>query len=115
MLYQMMLHTGGDPFRAEQLQVSPKAPEYFNADCNHSSLCGIPIDAHFPISSGELKKNPGLFYWPIRARFIELKIEISDEDATATEDLIERCLQLNPADRPTAAELLNDPWFDGVE
>lgn len=67
------------------------------------------------ISSGELKKNPTLIDFPIRARFVELKIEISDEDAEATEDLIGRCLQLNPADRATAAELLNDPWFDGVE
>ena len=115
MLYQMMLHTGGNPFRAEQLEDSPKAVEYFNLDCNHSSLCGILIDAHPPISSGELKKTPTLFEWPIRARFVELKIEISHEDAVVTEDLIERCLQLNPADRPMAAELLNDPWFDGVE
>jgi len=37
MLFQMMLHTN-DYFRAKQLQASPKAPEYFNADCNNSSL-----------------------------------------------------------------------------
>jgi serine/threonine-protein kinase SRPK3 len=37
MLYQMMLHTEED-FRAAQLQVSPKAPEYFNANCKHLSL-----------------------------------------------------------------------------
>ena len=115
MLYQMILHTGGEPPDAKQLQASPKAPEYFSADCNHSSSCGVLIDAHITISTGELKKYPTLFYWPIRARFIDLKIEMSDEDAIATENLIERCLQLNPADRPTAAELLNDPWFDGVE
>ena len=115
MLYQMMMHTGGEPFRAEQLKVSPKAPEYFNANCNRSSLCGIHIDVHLSISSGRLKKNPTLFDWPIKMRFDELKIEMSDEDATATGNLIERCLQLNPADRPTAAELLNDPWFNGVE
>ena len=42
-------------------------------------------------------------------------MEISDEDATATANLIERCVHLDPADRPAAAELLSDPWFDGVE
>ena len=114
MLYQMMLHTGGIPFRPAQLQVSPKAPEYFNANCNNPSLCSMLVDAHlFP--SGRLKKNPNLVHWTIRARIHELKIGISDEDAMATVRLIWRCLQLEPADRATAAELLSDPWFDGVE
>lgn len=39
MIYQMMLHTGED-FRAAQLQVSPKAPDYFDENCKHSSFCG---------------------------------------------------------------------------
>jgi len=90
MLYQMMLHSG-ELFRAAQLQTSPKAPEYFTSNC-------------------ELKKNPNVFHWPIKARLDELGV-ISDEDASATASLIERCLRLNPADRPTAAELLSDPWF----
>jgi len=94
MLYQMLLHTKED-FRAVQLRVSPKAPEYFTSAC-------------------QLKKNPKVFDWPIKARFDELGV-ISDEDAVATVGLIERCLRLNPAHRPTAAELLSDPWFDGVE
>ena len=111
----MMLHTGGEPFRAEQLQFSPKAPEYFKEDCNHSSSRDVLTDAHLSVSSGELKKSLTLFDWPIKARFDYLEIEISDEDAAATVSLIGRCLQLNPADRPTAVELLSDPWFDGVE
>ena len=113
MLYQMMMYTK-DVFRAEQLQASPKAGEYFNKDCNHPSLCSILVDAHL-YSSGRLKKNPTLIDWPIKVRFDALKVEMSDEDATATARLIGRCLQLNPAHRPTAAELLNDPWFDRGE
>ena len=115
MLYQMMLHTPGDLFNAEQLQVSPKASKYFNTDCNHPSLCSILVGAHLSISSGDLRKNPVVFEWPIKARIDELEIEISDEDATATANLVGRCLHLNPVDRPTAVELLSDPWFDGVE
>jgi len=46
MPYQMMLHTEED-FRAAQLQVCPKAPEYFNAT---------------------------IFNWPIKARLDELKV-----------------------------------------
>jgi len=69
----------------------------------------------YRISSGSLKKDPTIFFWPIEARFEELGIAISVRDAIATVGLIERCLQLNPAHRPSAAKLLSDPWFDGVE
>jgi hypothetical protein len=54
MLYQMMVHTEED-FRAAQLQVSPEAPEYFDVNCEHLSLCGFLIDAHLLIASGQLK------------------------------------------------------------
>ncbi|XP_006459946.1 hypothetical protein AGABI2DRAFT_202444 [Agaricus bisporus var. bisporus H97] len=94
MLYQMMLYSRED-FSGAQLQASPKAPEYFNADCT-------------------LKKNPKLFGGSIQTRFDEMKI-ISDEDATETTRLMERCLCLDPSHRSTATELLSDPWFDGVE
>ena len=110
----MMLHTAGDLFNAEQLRVSPKASKYFNSDCNRSPLCSIPVGAHLSMSPGDLKKNPVVFEWPIQMRLDELKV-LSDEEATATANLIERCLHLNPVDRPTAVELLSDPWFDGVE
>ena len=36
-------------------------------------------------------------------------------DLILTAELIEECLRLDPNDRPTADELLEDPWFDGVE
>ena len=113
MLYQMMAHTE-EVFRAAQLQVSPKAPEYFNVNCEHSLLCGALVSAHLQISSGQLKKNPYLIDWPIKARIDELK-RVSDDEAAATASLVERCLHLNPAHRCTAAELLSDPWFNGVE
>jgi serine/threonine protein kinase len=113
MLYQMLLHTG-EHFRAAQLQVSPQAPVYFDTNCKRSSSCDIPGDAHLSISSGQLKKNPDIFHWPIEARLSELKV-VSDEEATATVSLIGRCLRLDPAHRSTAAELLNDRWFDGME
>ncbi|KAF5386090.1 hypothetical protein D9615_002186 [Tricholomella constricta] len=99
MLYQMLLHTP-DYFRAAQLQVSPKAPEYFDTNC-------------------QLKKNPLIFQWSIKGRFDELKIlsgeVVSDEEAIKTMELMERCLRLDPANRSTAAELLDDRWFSGVE
>ena len=113
MLYQMIVYTQED-FRAEQLQASPRAPEYFNTNCKYSSLYGTFVDAYLSIASGQLKKNPDIFNCPIKARIVELKV-VSDDEATATASLIERCLHLNPAHRSTAAELLSDGWFNGVE
>ena len=113
MLYQHMLHSQ-EVFLAAQLQVSPKAPQYFESNCKDSSLRCIHVDAHLSISSGQLKKNPSVIKWPIKTRIDELKVA-SDEEATATVKLIERCLRLDPAHRSTAAELLSDPWFDGAE
>jgi len=113
MLYQMMLHTRED-FRAAQLRVSPKAPAYFNSNCKHSSLYGILVDSQLSIHSGQLKKNPDVFDWPIKERVNDLS-GASDEETTATANLIERCLRLSPAHRSTATELLSDRWFDGVD
>lgn len=113
-LYQHILHAQED-FRAAQLQVSPKALQYFDpANCKHPSSCRFLVDARLSISSGQLKKNPYTFHWPIKERLEELKV-LFDEEATATGNLIGRCLRLDPAHRSTAAELLSDPWFDGVE
>jgi len=113
MLYQMMMLTGED-FRAAQLQVSPGAAKYFTSTCKHSLSCCIPIDRRLPISLGQLKKGPTAFLWPIKMRLNDLRV-VSEEEATAVVSLIERCLRLDPAHRPTAAELLSDRWFDGVE
>jgi serine/threonine protein kinase len=113
MLYQMMVYTG-EAFRAEQLQASPRAPEYFDTNCKDSPSCDILVDVHLPIPSGQLKKNPEIFNWPINTRIAELKV-VSDDEATATASLMERCLHLNPTHRSTAAELLSDGWFNGVD
>jgi len=112
-LYQMMLFTG-EFFRAAQLQVSPRAPEYFTSTCRDLPLRGLPVDAHLKPSSGQLHKNPTIFHWPMKARLGELRA-VPDEEATAAVSLIERCLRLDPAHRSTAAELLSDRWFDWVE
>ncbi|KAJ7720864.1 kinase-like domain-containing protein [Mycena maculata] len=36
---------------------------------------------------------------------------VPDEDIAGACSLMKRCLQLNPTDRPSAIELLNDPWL----
>ncbi|KIH94878.1 non-specific serine/threonineeeee protein kinase [Sporothrix brasiliensis 5110] len=43
--------------------------------------------------------------------FDRLAPDVSDEEARATKRLVRRILQCDPAQRPTAAEILQDPWF----
>lgn len=40
---------------------------------------------------------------------------LDQADVEATAALIMRCLRLQPENRPSAEELLKDPWFSGVE
>ncbi|EJD45547.1 kinase-like protein [Auricularia subglabra TFB-10046 SS5] len=91
MLYHMILHTEEWTFSAEQLSASPRAEEFFSSDC-------------------QLKKDPEILQWPIEMRFEELKV-LSKEEAIAAATFIRRCLRLNPADRATAPQLLEDEWF----
>jgi len=62
---------------------------------------------------GELKKHPTIMHWPIETLIQGWKV-ITDEEASALAKIVERCLQLVPENRPSAKELLSDPWFDDV-
>jgi serine/threonine-protein kinase SRPK3 len=39
---------------------------------------------------------------------------MSEEDVISTAAFMQRCLQLDPTNRPSADELLKDPWFIGA-
>ncbi|KAJ7224018.1 kinase-like domain-containing protein [Mycena haematopus] len=58
------------------------------------SIC--PLAGEYFDETCQLKKDPPVFVWPL-------------------EDLMSQCLRLNPNDRATAAELLQDPWFEGAD
>jgi serine/threonine protein kinase len=40
---------------------------------------------------------------------------MDSEEVKAVEVLLRRILQYDPAKRPSAASLLKDPWFEGIE
>ncbi|KAJ7178159.1 kinase-like protein [Mycena filopes] len=96
MLYQMLLFSNDPVFKAAQLSVWPLAGEYFDASCN-------------------LKKNPELIQVPLEHKLLWHNEALSSEDLSAIAQLIHRCLRFNPDDRATAAELLQDAWFEGTE
>ncbi|KAJ7848410.1 kinase-like protein [Mycena leptocephala] len=95
MLYQMILFTGEESFRAAQLSVWPLASEYFNAAC-------------------QLKKEPTVFQWPLEDMISRNNKAILSSDVSAMAKFMHRCLRLNPDDRATAEELLQDPWLEGA-
>ncbi|KAJ7435148.1 kinase-like protein [Mycena latifolia] len=95
MLYQMILLTGEESFRAAQLSVCPLAGEYFNTAC-------------------QLEKEPTVFQWPLEDMIGRHGKAIPSTDVSAMAKLMHRCLCLNPDDRATAEELLQDPWLEGA-
>ncbi|KAJ3925812.1 MAG: kinase-like protein [Lentinula lateritia] len=94
-LYQMACFLGEVDFPAEVLQHSRLASPYFRTDCMFTHSLPLKL-------------------FSIRGQINSTK-KFSPEDVKSTNEIVKRCLQLNPVDRPTAAELLNDPWFLGVE
>ena len=46
---------------------------------------------------------------------VSLELGMSDETVDSIGGIITRCLRLDPAKRPTAQELLKDPFFDDVD
>ncbi|KAG0703067.1 kinase-like protein [Suillus ampliporus] len=93
-LWQMICHTG-ENFSPEQLTASRQAPNFFDETCY-------------------LRSNP-----PFRNRPFERSIRchkvIEEEDVQSTAAFLRRCLRLDPANRASAAELLTDPWFAGID
>ncbi|KZV87169.1 kinase-like protein [Exidia glandulosa HHB12029] len=96
MLYQMMCLTG-EPFMAAQLQRSPRAPIFFKSDC---SLKKEVATAWFPFIYNLRSANPNLNV---------------DTEIPPIAAVLERCLKLDPKDRPTAEELLTDAWFQDAD
>ncbi|KAJ6600465.1 kinase-like protein, partial [Mycena vulgaris] len=96
MLYQMILLTGEESFRAAQLSVCPLAGEYFNAAC-------------------QLKKEPPVFQWPLEDMIGRHGKTMPSNDVSAMATLMRRCLRLSPDARATAEELLQDPWLEGAD
>ncbi|KAJ7083288.1 kinase-like protein [Mycena belliarum] len=96
MLYQMILLTGDESFRAAQLSVCPLAGDYFNAGC-------------------QLKKEPPVFQWPLEDVIGTHGKAIPPTEVSAMAEFMHRCLRLDPDERATADELLQDPWLEGAD
>ncbi|KAG2035067.1 kinase-like domain-containing protein [Suillus americanus] len=62
------------------------------------------------VNPGNFKANVPISDNPFASSTRNYKV-IKDEDVLATAKIMQRCLRLNPDDRATAMELLQDPWW----
>ncbi|KAF8641333.1 hypothetical protein AX16_010031 [Volvariella volvacea WC 439] len=97
-LLQTILYSG-EQFSDEQLHCNPRTKELLELIktkydfSNDQTVFGFNFEKHL-MASNSIKNSV---------------------DVKETARLIRRCLKLRPCDRPTAEELLKDPWFDGAE
>ncbi|THU76920.1 kinase-like protein [Dendrothele bispora CBS 962.96] len=100
MLYQMSCYTE-EFFKAEMLQFGLHSDKYFNPDCTlrnkKASNKAVPFESWL---KHHVHRIPAL--------------QLSEAEIDATAKLMRRCLKLYPDERASAEELLNDPWFEGV-
>ncbi|EKM80544.1 hypothetical protein AGABI1DRAFT_112326 [Agaricus bisporus var. burnettii JB137-S8] len=68
-------------------------------------------DKYFKPNSTEMKRFIALRGLSIEKQIRETERPMSWEDVTAAADFMRRCLKFNPHDRPSARDLLDDPWL----
>ncbi|KAF8885738.1 kinase-like domain-containing protein [Infundibulicybe gibba] len=93
-LYQMMCYTC-ESFEPEQLTASSLAANFFNPTC-------------------DLIPKPPMLDYPFEISIRSYEI-LQEEDVLSTAAFMRRCLRLDPTQRASAADLLSDPWFSGVD
>lgn len=93
--------------------IGPLPDEIFNHWTN-SSLYFTPERKLFNCDVGG--KEPFMReQWSMEQLFDEAGSDLDEEEANKVKALIRRILQYDPAKRPSAAEILSDPWFREIE
>jgi len=101
------------PLRA--LRTLPEATKFFNGHGKYHSeyltaytnlfKLNLPTEGNM---KRFLKKIPTR---PIETIFHDVGCPASEKDIIGASNLMRRCLQLDPRNRPSAQELLEDPWL----
>ncbi|KAF8957039.1 kinase-like domain-containing protein [Flammula alnicola] len=102
-LWQMLCFTR-ERMTREQVNSSNLGAQYFD-------LTVKPNDIDNPFC--DLKAHPPVFNNPFARSLRNYKV-LEEADVLATAKIMQRCLRLNPKDRATAEELLQDPWWHGA-
>lgn len=64
---------------------------------------------------GNLRKDPELFNYPFDFAIKLAGVLEIEEDIQSSAAIMKRCFRLDPENYASAEELVQDPWFDGVE
>ncbi|KAJ8105415.1 hypothetical protein OPT61_g10192 [Boeremia exigua] len=106
------------PLPDSLMRVWPRASKWFDADHNHLQPDdGGDVDdkenaAAECESKVEKEKAEPFVYPTLEQQFAEAKHpDIGDDEAAVICQIIQKILAYDPAERPTAAELLEHPWF----
>jgi len=102
-LWQMLGFTR-ERITREQVESSKLGAQYFDLPVNPNG-----VDNPFC----DLKADPPTLNYPFTTCLRNYKV-LEEEDVLATAKIMQRCLRLNPKDRVTAEELLQDPWWQGA-
>jgi len=65
------------------------------------------------MNTGQLRSDAPILNNPFASRLRHFQL-LQEADVLATAKIMQRCLRLNPKDRLTAEELLQDPWWHGA-
>ncbi len=110
-LWQMICFTG-EEFEPKQLRWSQRAIQYFERTT--CGFCHVPSEENvlyiLDLHPGYLKENPPRIIYPFETPLRKYKA-ISEEDVLVTATFMRRCLRLDPNDRPSAEQLLDDPFW----
>jgi len=118
-LWQMLCFTR-ERMTREQVDSSKLGAHYFdlavkpndidNPFCLSFYLVTIFALSTYTTNPGNLKAHPPVFNNPFARSLRNYKV-LQEADVLATAKIMQRCMRLNPKDRATAEELLQDPWW----
>lgn len=108
-LQRMIEHLGSFPLNF--LANCSRQTHYFNENGEHSKtipICSTPLSF-----AGELLRVKKLFPRTIEECLAHYE-RVGNRDIAPAAAFIRRCLTIDPSIRPSASELLQDGWLDGV-
>ncbi len=93
------------------LSVYPASPQYFIQNTGSTSSLHINWRDELTTIVGSLRSFKEYASRPLELIIQDAGFEGPEDDRVASCALIRRCLKLNPTDRPSAKDLLEDPWL----
>ena len=89
----------------------PNSQAYFE---KNGHLFSHTLSAPTDIVEGEMKRFAHIPRRPLETCIRDSGCPASEEDVAGASALMRKCLRFNPSERPSALELLQDPWLKEI-